>query len=470
MAAVVMLIHLAGFLSSIDAVMSARTAQGSIAWAVLLNTFPYLAVPAYWVFGSNKFEGYVVARRDANQRNKLVEEEVSETVERFRVASEDRPQAMLAAERLAYMPTMGGNKVDLLVDGEDTFDSILSGIDEAEDYVLVQFYTINDDGLGSDLKERLLAATERGVRAYVLCDEIGSHSLPSSYTDALKDGGVEFYEFNDQKGRRYRFQINFRNHRKIVVVDGHLAWIGGHNVGDAYLGKDPDFGDWRDTHMKIEGPAALTAQISFIEDWNWATGSIPELNWTGRAAADGSDSHVLVIPSSPADSLETATLMFLHAITSARERIWIASPYFVPDTAILAALQLASLRGVDIRIVVPKKPDHLLVHLAAFSYFDDVTRTGTQIYRYQAGFLHEKVMLIDEQMATVGTANFDNRSFRLNFEITAAVTDSAFVAKVEKMFEEDFERSRLMEEGESQNKPWWFRLGVQLARLAAPIL
>lgn len=470
MAAVVVLIHLAGFLSSIDAVMRARTAQGSIAWTVLLNTFPYLSLPAYWVFGSDKFQGYVVARRDADQRNKDIEEEVAATVERFRVDGSDRPAAMQAAERLALMPTLGGNRVELLVDGEATFNSILSGIDEAEKYVLVQFYTIHDDGLGGDLKDRLLTAADRGVKAYLVYDGIGSHSLPASYIDELRDAGVEVYEFNDQAGRRYRFQINFRNHRKIVVVDGQVAWLGGHNVGDEYLGKDPDFGDWRDTHMRIEGPAALTAQISFVEDWNWATGSVPDLCWTGKAAADGSDSHVLIIPSGPADELETATLMFLHAITSARERIWIASPYFVPDTAILAALQLASLRGVDVRVVVPKKPDHLLVHLAAFSYFDDACSTGTQIYRYQEGFLHQKVMLIDDQMATVGTANFDNRSFRLNFEITAAVTDPAFVAEVEQMFEDDFERSRLMEDGEYECKPWWFRLGVQIARLAAPIL
>ena len=162
--------------------------------------------------------------------------------------------------------------------------------------------------------------------------------------------------------------------------------------------------------------------------------------------------------------------MFVHAINSARDRIWIASPYFVPEHSVIMALQLAGLRGVDVRVLIPDNPDHLLVYLAAYSYFDDAAQTGVQFYRYQDGFLHEKAMLVDDQVAAVGTANFDNRSFRLNFEITAVVADPEFVDEVERMFEADFERSRLMEEGEFDRKPWYFRLGVRSARLTAPIL
>jgi cardiolipin synthase len=161
--------------------------------------------------------------------------------------------------------------------------------------------------------------------------------------------------------------------------------------------------------------------------------------------------------------------MFIHAINSARERIWIASPYFVPDEAVVKALQLAGLRGVDVRILIPDKADHLGVYLAAFSYLDEAGSTGVKFYRYTDGFLHEKVMLIDHELATIGTANFDNRSFRLNFEITALVADEDFADQVRRMFEDDFAASRLMEPGEYAAKPWWFRFGVRLARLTAPI-
>jgi cardiolipin synthase len=465
----VVLFHVVGFASSIHAVMSTRTSQGAIAWAVSLNTFPYLAVPAYWVFGRSKFQGYVVARRTKDDRNDRIEREVIETVAPYRVTGADRVEAARAAEGLAGMPVLSGNRVDLLIDGDATFKSILSGIDQAKEYVLVQFYIVHDDGLGRALKDHLIAKAKEGVDVYFLYDEIGSHALPESYKQELRSAGADVHEFNTRKGQRNRFQLNFRNHRKVVVTDGRVAWIGGHNVGDEYLGKDPKFGHWRDTHVRIEGPAVLKAQVSFMEDWYWATDTIPKLNWSAQRAPEGSDARVLIIPTGPADDLETANLMFVHAINSAQKRIWIASPYFVPEHSVIVALQLAGLRGVDVRILIPDKPDHLAVYLAAYSYFDDAGQTGAKFYRYQNGFLHEKVMLIDDEVATVGTANFDNRSFRLNFEITAAIADPTFVTKVEHMFQDDFAHSRLMQEGEYGKKPWYFRLGVRLARLTAPI-
>ncbi len=468
-AALVVLFHTMGFVSSIHAVMSTRTSQGAIAWAVSLNTFPYLAVPAYWVLGRSKFQGYVVARRNTDDRSEAIEREAIEIVAPYRVPKAEQLEAVSAAEGLAGMPVLGGNKVELLIDGDATFESILSGIDAAKEYVLVQFYIVHDDGLGRALKEHLLAKAKEGVRVFFMYDEIGSHALPESYKQELRDAGAEVNEFNTRKGRRNRFQLNFRNHRKIVVTDGQVAWIGGHNVGDEYLGKDPKFGHWRDTHVRIEGPAVLKAQVSFLEDWHWATDSTPTLSWGAHPAPDGSDARVLIIPTGPADELETANLMFVHAINSARTRIWIASPYFVPEHSVIVALQLAGLRGVDVRVLIPDEPDHLLVYLAAYSYFDDAGRTGAKFYRYQDGFLHEKAMLIDDDVATIGTANFDNRSFRLNFEITAVIADPTFVAEVERMFEADFARSRLMEQGEYDRKPWYFRLGVRVARLTSPI-
>ena len=469
-AALVAVFHAMGIVSSIHAVMSTRTSQGAIAWAVCLNTFPYLSVPAYWVFGRSKFQGYVIARRHTDVRTEQIEKQAVDTIAPYRVPDAEAAEAVSAAEALANMPVLKGNRVDLLIDGNATFESILKGIDEAKEYVLVQFYIVHDDGLGRTLKEHLMAKAKQGLRVYFLYDEIGSHSLPSQYKQELRDAGVEVSAFNTRKGPSNRFQLNFRNHRKIVVADGRVAWIGGHNVGDEYLGKDPKFGRWRDTHVRIEGPAVLKAQISFLEDWYWATDGVPKLEWTAHPAPDGSDARVLIMPTGPADDLESANLMFVHAIDSAQKRIWIASPYFVPDHSVIVALQLAGLRGVDVRIMVPDNPDQMLVYLAAYAYFDDAGQTGAKVYRYQDGFLHEKAMLIDDSVATIGTANFDNRSFRLNFEVTAAIADPTFVSEVEQMFEEDFKRSRLMEEGEYGRKPWHFRLGVQTARLMAPIL
>jgi cardiolipin synthase len=389
-------------------------------------------------------------------------------VREFELPPEDVTPAAKAAQRLAGLPFLRGNSLDLLVDGDATFSSILDGIDEAKDYVLFQFFIVHDDEIGRQVKDHLIARARDGVRVYFLYDEVGSKDLPKAYKRGLTEAGAEVSAFNTRKGSGNRFQINFRNHRKVVVVDGKVAWVGGHNVGDEYLGRDPKFGHWRDTHTRIEGPAALGAQLSFAEDWYWATDRRLDLSWTPVAAADG-DVPVLILPSGPADALETANLMFVHAINLATDRIWIASPYFVPDRPVITALQLAGLRGVDVRILIPDEPDHLGVYLAAFSYLDESAETGVKFYRYQDGFPHQKVMLIDDGYATVGTANFDNRSFRLNFEITAAIADRDFAAEVERMLEDDFAESRLMAPGEFDAKPWCFRFGVRLARLTAPV-
>jgi len=468
--AAVAIFEVLGVLSALHAVMSTRTPQGAIAWAVSLVTFPYVAVPAYWVFGRNKFQGYVLARQEDIESMRSVARTARQNVDEVSSDEGAFDADVTSAEKLARVPLTGGNDVELLIDGQSTFDSIFEGIASAENYILVQFYIVRDDDLGRDLKERLIARSKEGIRVYYLYDEIGSIGLPASYSNDLRAAGVEIFPFHSRKGRGNRFQLNFRNHRKIVVVDGRAAWIGGHNVGDEYLGKDPKFGHWRDTHVRIAGPAVLGAQLSFAEDWHWATDLIPQgLEWspTIRSAAN---MKALVIPSGPADELETASLMYTQAINAARERIWIASPYFVPDDAVVQAIQLAGLRGVDVRILIPEKADSRLVSLAAYSFFDEVTATGASLYRYQNGFLHQKVALIDDLAVTIGTANFDNRSFRLNFEVTAVIADPSFAAEVEQMFEEDFRHSRLMTAGEYDDKPLWFRLAVRLARLSAPVL
>jgi cardiolipin synthase len=253
------------------------------------------------------------------------------------------------------------------------------------------------------------------------------------------------------------------------VIDGEIAYVGGHNVGDAYLSRHPKFGHWRDTHVKIEGPVVKSIQFCFVEDWHWATSTIPDLDWGMHPSRNGEE-DALMIASGPADALETCGLMFTQIIHMARERLWIASPYFVPDAKILGALKLAALRGVDVRILLPEKPDHRSVHLASFSYYSRVLPVGIKLYRYTAGFLHQKVFLVDHTCAAVGTANLDNRSFRLNFELTLLNYDAVFIEAVEAMLADDFNHSRMVALEEYTERPFLFRLAVQSARLLAPIL
>lgn len=465
---VVLFFHLAGLVSSIHAVMSTRTSQGAIAWVVSLNTFPYLAVPAYWVLGRSKFRGYVTARRQNTGEISHIAQSAKEKMTPFISGFSDDIGAIRALEELAKIPFLAGNYVELLVDGDATFSSIFKGIEDAKEYILVQFFIVHDDEIGRELKKRLIDKAGDGVQIYFLYDEIGSHDLPVAYIKQLQVAGVQIFPFNTRKGFWNRFQINFRNHRKNVIVDGKFAWIGGHNVGDEYLGRGKEFSHWRDTHVKISGPAAIAAQLAFVEDYHWAAETLLELNWQPCNSSEW-NKEVLIVPSGPADTVETASLMFVHAIHSAQKRIWIASPYFVPDDAVIAALQLACLRGVDVRVLIPDEPDHLLVYLAAFSFFDELSEIGVKFFRYLDGFPHQKVMLIDDKAAAVGTANFDNRSFRLNFEITVFLVDESFNKEVEIMLSKDLEKTREMKQDEVMGKPFWFRLAVRFARLTAPI-
>jgi len=285
----------------------------------------------------------------------------------------------------------------------------------------------------------------------------------------MRAGGIDVRSFHTVGGHANRFQINFRNHRKIVIVDGRDAWVGGLNVGDEYLGRDPKVGFWRDTHLHVQGPVVQAVQVAFIEDWHWAADDLPLLNWDPQPAASGARRQVLALPSGPADELETCTLFFIAAINAATSRFWIASPYFVPDEQFITAVQLAALRGVDVRILVPKTSDNLLVGLSIWSYLDELEEVGVEFYQYTRGFMHQKVTLIDDRACTIGTANFDNRSFRLNFEITMGVADAEIASEVLAMLEADFANAERITSADLRARSFIFRFAVRAARLASPV-
>ncbi len=464
----VFVLHLLGLAAAIHAVMTARTSQGAIAWSLLLVFFPYITLPAYGLVGRGKFQGYVKARRAGDSQIDHLARALEKKMRLFRVRDEDLHPKYAALEELAEMPFTSHNDAELLINGRAAFEAMFRGMEAAQDYIIVQFFIIRDDTIGRELKALLERKSRAGVRVYVLYDEIGCYQLPRAYRRELAEAGVIVLPFRTSKGLRNRFQINFRNHRKIVVVDGHTAYVGGLNVGDEYLGRHPKLGPWRDTHVEVKGPVVQAIQFTFLEDWFWATGDVPELDWTPYPAADENET-ALVLASDPSDILETCGLFFMHAINVAQERIWIATPYFVPDTALIYALQLAALRGVDVRIMLPNRPDHLLVYLSAFSYIAEAEPAGVKFYRYQPGFMHHKVILVDDDLAAVGTANFDNRSIRLNFELMLIFADKSFAATVCEMLEADFAQCRLATAEEFASRSYWFHFAVRLARLMAPI-
>ncbi len=458
-----------GVISAAHAVMVVRSSRGAIAWGISLITFPWVAIPLYWILGKNEFSEYAKALQKAYaQKHDLISQAYGSILEYKAVLPDKLTTIAKLAEVFTPLPFTTGNKIELLIDGQQTYGEMLQAIAQAQDYILLQSYIINSDRMGNEFKQALIDKAQKGVRVSLLYDKIGSRKLSRSYLKSLRQYGIDVVGFGSTRRKGNRFRINFRNHRKILIVDGKVAFTGGLNIGDEYLDKNPRYGSWRDTHLKIRGVGVHCLQSVFLGDWYWVTREIPQVSW--QAQAEECNRTALILPTGPADGLDNCNLFWLSLIERSQTRLWIASPYFVPNTSILNALKLAALRGVDVRIVLPNFADHLTAYLCSFSYYTEMRSVGIKLYRYRSGFMHQKVILVDEDIAGVGTVNLDNRSFFLNFEVMTFAIDREFIRSVETMLLKDLGSSSLVDLNTYHKKPFWFRLAARVSRLLAPIL
>ena len=450
---------------AVSAIRHARTPQGSVAWVMFLIAAPYIAIPAFVFLGNFKFVGFLTGRRNSDE----VITGLQDFRQKFPPKLTENQSLYDALERIGDIPVGSGSDLELLIDGEQTFSAIFDAIEKAEGYVLVQSYIINDDKVGRRLRDVLVDRAQNGVKVRLIYDAVGCAKLPKSYLASLRDGGVEVFNAHARGGPRNRFQVNLRNHRKTVVVDGEIGFTGGLNMGDEYMGEDPKFGPWRDTHARVAGPIVLQLQLIFAEDWHWATHEnlVAELDWDIKPTEANKDA--VLVATGPGDEFDSGSLYFCSLINAATTRLWIASPYFVPENDILTSLKLAAMRGVNVRILTPEVIDHKIPWLAALAYFDEVMEAGAEVWRYNEGFMHQKVVLVDDLISSVGTINLDNRSCRLNFEETAVVFDKETAAAMAAMFEADFARSFRLAQTLSQ-RDFSQRHGAPIARLFSPLL
>ncbi len=462
--------YLLAIATALRALFEVRTPQGTAAWIVFLLSFPLFALPAFWFFGRKKFVGYKSPRLRVTQATQAITADIERRFSDAGISVDPvHTPFTQGIARLVRVPFTNRNHAELLIDGEQTFKRLFEEIDKAQRYILVQFYIYRADRIGTQLFDRLVAKATAGVRIHFLYDDIGT-SLPREFLAGMHNAGIVIDSFNTTNSRRRkRYQINFRNHRKTVVIDGRTAFVGGLNIGDEYLGHHPVLTPWRDTHLRLEGPAVLSVQLFFQEDWYWARQEQLNLDWT-LAASDESNMTVLAVPSGPADPFETATLLHMSAVQEARQRLWIATPYFVPDEQFISALQLAALRGVDVRVIVPAQNDGFWNKMATIALMKPLQDSGVQFFWFGKGFMHQKVLLVDNHLAFVGTANFDCRSFRLNFEMTVAVIDAAFNASVARMLQADLEASKPARKNELASRSFGYRALAHAIRLLAPIL
>lgn len=447
-------------------VMYSRTSQGSIAWLLSLVLAPFPTVLLYFLFGWKLFDDYAALQQHSGRPARIAR------AHRLSLIDEAANEEWRVLSAVVQMPFLSGNSAKLLIDGKATFESIFEGISRAQSVIYAQFYIIRDDRLGQEFADRLIERARAGVKVYLLYDDVGCFWLPHRYLRRLTDAGVEVSGFNRRHKMLRLFgpaRLNYRNHRKLVMVDGKEAWIGGHNVGVEYLGEDPKFGPWRDTHVHVAGSVAASCALMFREDWEWATGEQLPPPHTDPPESPGNQS-ILVMPSGPADRIEECSIAFSEVIARARKRLWLVSPYFVPDIDMQTALYAAALRGVDVRILIPERPDHLLVWMASWAHAGHMLAHNVMIYQYPEGFLHEKVILMDDELAGVGTVNFDNRSFAINFEVTLWFAGGQMIEDVSKMLEADFAAATPYTVENRRQVPVWRRFIGEAARLFSPLL
>ena len=369
----------------------------------------------------------------------------------------------------AFQP-MGGNHVEQFHEVALAYQNMFAAIRGAKHHIHLQMFIIRPDETGRKVMTLLAEKAREGVQVRVLHDAIGSWNFSASVIRILTDAGGKVAAFLPISLLRRRVQINLRNHRKILVVDGKIAFTGGLNLGDEYLGKNPFFGPWRDTAIRIEGPAVSSLQRIFLEDWNFATKEELPLEVYFPVYQKMGDVTVQIACSGPDQELKTIREIYFAAITRAKKRIWIASPYFVPDVALLNALALAGRSGVDVRLLCPFRPDKWIPYLAARFYWQVMLPAGVKIYQYTPGFIHAKNMLIDDVWSCIGTANFDNRSLFLNFEVNCQIESEEVAKQLEAAFLKDFEKSIRLEEVGFNNRPFVGRVAENACRLLSPIL
>ncbi|RUL53651.1 MULTISPECIES: cardiolipin synthase [Lysinibacillus] len=363
------------------------------------------------------------------------------------------------------------NDVQIFDDGTKKFEALIEDISNAKDHVHIQYYIFKLDNLGDRIYSILKKKAKQGVKIRVLYDEMGSRGLKKRHFKELQNLGGEVEVFFPSILPLLNPRLNFRNHRKIVVIDGRIGYIGGFNVGDEYLGLNKKFGYWRDTHIRVEGSSVHPLQTRFLLDWNQASENnidysesyFPAIPKKGNVAMQ-------IVSSGPDTEWPTIKNGYLKLLMNAKRYIYIQTPYFIPDNSFLTAIEIAALSGIDVRIMVPNKPDHMFVYWATYSYVGQLLKAGARIYIYEKGFIHAKTIVIDDEASTVGTANIDVRSFSLNFEVNAFIYDPFISHELAEVFEKDIQDCTELTTEKYENRSGLIKFKESISRLLTPIL
>lgn len=481
--------YILGTIVAMTILLENRDPSKTVAWLLIFILLPGIGLITYAIFGRNLrkikiFKTQKLANnikeeklfKNLEEINKIIRlEQDTITISKFLKNNEEdnaRLKIISLLLNTGMFPFTTNNKIDVFVDGNEKFNSLIRDIENAKDHIHLEYFIIKDSEIGRKIKELLIKKSKENVKIRILYDDVGCWRFwfHRKFFNEMKSYGIEIVPFLPTKFPIIGGKLNYRNHRKIVVIDGQIGYTGGINIGDEYMGRNKKFGYWRDTHIRIEGTSVYMLQMTFLIDWYYNTKEVlldkkyfPKLGSFGN-------SMMQVVASGPDSDWEAIHYAYFLAICQAKRSIYIETPYFIPDESIIRALKSAALSGVDVRIIFPKIADHKIVNTASYSYFDDILKSGGKVYLYNKGFIHSKVIIIDNIIASTGSANMDLRSFMLNFEINAFIYDENVIELMKEDFFEDMKNSDEIDKDEFKNRSIVEKSKESIARLFSPIL
>ena len=478
-------IYIINFLSIINLIFrEKRSIEATVAWVLVLTTAPAIGCIIYLAFGRGVSKNNMFKIKEAE--GKILKENIIDTQIKLERNDDFEPNLIEYKDMIYALANSNNsnfttnNNVQIYTEPNDFFDSLLEELKKAKKYINIQFYIFKDDEIGNKIIDILIDKAKSGVEVRLLYDAVGSRLFSDKSILKLKKSGVKVGSFFPSFLKIINFNLNYRNHRKLVIIDGNVGFIGGNNVGDEYLGKDPKFGYWRDTHLKIIGDSVRDLNIRFILDWRYTTkedlvlnkyfNNEEKVNLNNYQLND--DIGVQIVSSGPDISeLDEIKYGYIKMIQKAKKYVYIQTPYFILDKTLTDTLKIACFSGIDVRIMIPAKPDHPFVYWASSSYAGELLKYGAKLYNYNHdAFLHAKTVVVDDCICSIGTANFDIRSFELNFEINAFMYSSKMAKKQRKIFENDILKSKEITLDMYNSRSRYVRIKESISRLLSPIL
>jgi cardiolipin synthase len=452
----------------------------TLAYLLLAVFVPILGVVFYFSFGINYRKRKMYSKK-ITKDEELVKKLEDNIIQYSRTTFIEGDAAVQSNKELTYLlvkdkhsPLTANNAVKLLINGEMKFPEVLLALESAKHHIHIEYYIYEDDEIGRKIEEVLIRKAKEGIEVRFIYDDFGSRTIRKRLVPRLKAAGVKAFAFHEIIFIAFANRLNYRNHRKIIIVDGITGFVGGINVSDRYINKENDIGFWRDTHLRIDGPGVQYLQTLFMADWNFCANDDLEPNilyFPERSSMPKFGEKVVQIAASGPDC-DTSTILFsmLQVINGAQEEILISTPYFIPGESIMNALIVSALGGLTVKLLVPHDSDSVFVNSAASSYYNELLKAGVEIYLYHKGFMHAKTMIADRKISVVGTANMDHRSFDLNFEVNAIIYDEEFANELRTTFVNDLKDSIKIDQHEWENRPVYRKLLNKIARLVSPML